>query len=74
MDAKKVIACMEKMDGFQESYLLDIASDKICSDEFRLAAALLLCTCDSNERIQSYKGITPMVTTLLNTTTLNHER
>ena len=50
MDAKKVIACMEKMDGFQESYLLDIASDKICSDEFRLAAALLLCTCDSNER------------------------
>jgi hypothetical protein len=71
MDAKKVIACMEKMDGFQESYLLDIASDKICSDEFRLAAALLLCTCDSNERIQSYKGITPMVTTLLNTTTLN---
>ena len=37
MDAKKVIACMEKMDGFQESYLLDIASDKICSDELALS-------------------------------------
>ena len=50
MDTKKVIAYMENMDDFEEPYLLNMASDKRCSGEFRLAAALLLCTCDSNER------------------------
>lgn len=50
MDTKKVQAYMNYYQVSDQSVLFFTASDTENSDAERLAAALLLCTCDSNER------------------------
>ena len=50
MDAELLKMWMDDMKKYSEAQLFHDASYKGYKDDVRLAAALLLCTCDSNER------------------------